>query len=675
LFASSLFWKKTAMPLQSVVIDDLVCSQCGADLSEIRKLSTPPPLCVQCRFPIIVIAGKYRILRLLGKGGFGSVYLARHVQLERNADRVVKVIRIDAESNPTMPQRFYREVQVTSDLSQRNEHIVRIYDDFGEVPQLGHFYVMEYLQGNPLTCYTENRDNLPSLPWIADVFGQLCDAIQAAHEEGIIHRDLKPDNILLIERRNQPYFVKVLDFGIARPIDSEDRPNLQLTQGALGTPLYMPPEQVLNKSIDARSDLYALGIILYELLTGSHPFVLLNMTTQMSQFELLAAQLMSAPRPFKERRPGADLPEGLEFVVQKALAKVPEERYQSVDEFWQAVWYFLADRVPTGYFLADRVQTPTKLDPTAPHKPFPPQPHTHADRVQTPTKLDPTAPHKPFPPQPHTYSAPRFTEAYSSRSATTPPISPKQTILPEGEESRLAIRDSFQSATAPPVASTLPPPARASTPSSGSRRSSLLSAILILALISIGGAWWFFFFRQPVSHPSAKTAPPRSDFIPHVRATRDAASPSIPAQPPANLPHPTQHALTLRSANNSVPDNSGVPDKAILRTATHKTADRTTRTNRTTPPHRPRIPPNKTAHGQVSLVVTVIPSQATVWYQGQQVATAAHSFSGKPKHTIIFQVKHKGYFTQKVVYRFQNQKRQYQKIRLKKNPFGDLDTE
>jgi serine/threonine-protein kinase len=159
---------------------------------------------------VLLFAGKYRLSSLLGEGGFGKVYLARHLHLKRNAERVIKIIKIDKIAHPSMEERFYREVQVTSDLSQRNEHIVRIFDDFGEVPQLGHFYVMEYLQGEPLANYTLEPKQLAPLEWIMDTFGQLCEAMQAAHEEGIIHRDLKPDNILLVERNKKSNFVKIL---------------------------------------------------------------------------------------------------------------------------------------------------------------------------------------------------------------------------------------------------------------------------------------------------------------------------------------------------------------------------------------------------------------------------------------------------------------------------------
>ncbi|TNE51384.1 MAG: serine/threonine protein kinase [Deltaproteobacteria bacterium] len=342
---------------RSTIITDEHCPRCGANLEELRQLSKPPTFCLQCRFPIVLIANKYKLVRVLGEGGFGTVFLARHIRLKRNAERVVKLIKREVFEKEGMEDRFYREVQVTSDLSQRNEHIVRIYDDFGEVPQLGHFYVMEYLQGSPLTEYVLQGKTQP-IAWTLDIFRQLCDAIQAAHEEGIIHRDLKPDNILLIERRKNPHFVKVLDFGIAKPTEDSGRTELNLTQGALGTPMYMPPEQATNRPIDGRSDLYAMGIILYEMLVGRHPFIVPGQEATMSPLELLTAQMMQTPPSFKVAAPNLDIPPALEEATLKALAKKPEERFQSVEEFWQALAKAGADANITPEVATTRSERP-----------------------------------------------------------------------------------------------------------------------------------------------------------------------------------------------------------------------------------------------------------------------------------------------------------------------------
>lgn len=321
------------MQMQSTLSE---CPKCQSDLTQYMALPTPPSFCLQCKFPLMLVAGKYRLLSVLGEGGFGTVYLAKHVRLERNAERVVKLIKPEIFKVEGMERRFYREVQLTSDLSQRNEHIVRIYDDFGEEKNLGHYYVMEYLQGRSLLDYVDKPKTPPRLAWSLAIFKQLCDAMQAAHEEGIIHRDLKPENILLIKRRKHPYFVKVLDFGIAKPMEA-DADSTKLTQGALGTPYYMSPEQTVNRPIDARSDQYSMSIMLYEMLAGRHPFIPEERQYNMSAMELMSAHMMQElPDPcalVPERR----IPAGVGKAILRAGAKRPEDRFDSVDAFWRAL--------------------------------------------------------------------------------------------------------------------------------------------------------------------------------------------------------------------------------------------------------------------------------------------------------------------------------------------------
>ncbi len=326
------------------------CPQCGADLTPFKETG-PLSFCLQCKFPLMLVAGKYRLIKVLGEGGFGTVYLARHVQLERNADRVVKVIKPEVFATEGMDKRFIREVQVTSDISQRNEHIVRIYDDFGEIPNLGHFYVMEYLKGQALTDYISDRSNLPDLRWSFSVMAQLCDAMQAAHDENIVHRDLKPDNLLLIEKRRAPHFLKVLDFGIAKPLTEEGSPSPRLTQGALGTPFYMSPEQGMNKGADHRADIYSMGVIFFEMLTGRIPFVPEGQETTISSLEVMTNKLMQDPPNPVEIAPDRGIPPKVGAVIQRALAKEPNERFQSAEEFW----YQLAEAA--GELASDVSQT------------------------------------------------------------------------------------------------------------------------------------------------------------------------------------------------------------------------------------------------------------------------------------------------------------------------------
>lgn len=282
----------------------------------------------------MAIAGKYRLIRELTEGGFGLIYEAVHTKLTRDPKRAIKVIKQEYVDSEELQARFAREVQVTSALSQMNNHIVRIYDDFGEVPNFGHFFVMEFLEGQSLTDMLEHHNHLIPLDLCYHLFAQLCDAIHAAHSEGVVHRDLKPENLLIISRLREPHFLKVIDFGIARPTESDSRMT-QLTQGALGTPEYMSPEQCLNKGIDERTDIYAMGIILFELLAGHTPFVPRKdgVKEHKAMMEILTAHMMSVPPNLMTVMPeGRQIPQALADVVAKALAKIPEDRFATVEE-------------------------------------------------------------------------------------------------------------------------------------------------------------------------------------------------------------------------------------------------------------------------------------------------------------------------------------------------------
>ncbi|MCB9639637.1 MAG: serine/threonine protein kinase [Myxococcales bacterium] len=333
-------------------LDEQRCPRCDGDLSSYLVEKPDLGFCLFCRFPLVPVAGKYQLLGVLGEGGFGTVYRAKHLTMQRDAKRVVKVMKPEIMGKPEMRERFLREVQMTSALSQRNPHIVRVFDDFGEIPNLGYFYVMEFLDGKPLTDSLSDRVHLPSIPWCLDVFAQLCDAMQAAHEENIVHRDLKPDNILLIHHRRRDNFVKVLDFGIAKPIGAEADSSVgRLTQGIIGTPFYVAPEQINNTEIDARTDIFTMGVILHELLTGEIPLIPPSRMDSTSLVEILTMRLMAKTIPsLRSIRPDRDIPEGLDLAVQKALSVSPADRFPSAEAFWEALQPYA--RESTGFGLA-----------------------------------------------------------------------------------------------------------------------------------------------------------------------------------------------------------------------------------------------------------------------------------------------------------------------------------
>ncbi|TNE49349.1 MAG: serine/threonine protein kinase [Deltaproteobacteria bacterium] len=315
------------------------CTQCSRENTDDFRV------CPECSFPLMLVAGKYRLSHVMAEGGMGRVYLAKHTQLDYDTERVIKVIKPEALDNESTIQRFRREVQLTAALSQRNEHIVRIYDDFGEEKGLGYYYVMEFLEGVMLRDWLQHEGALP-LPLALSIFSQFCKAMAAAHRKGIVHRDLKPENILLIERAGESHFVKVIDFGIARP--GPGNTQNYLTKGMLGTPLYMSPEQATDSPVDTRSDIYSMGLILYEMLTGGSPY---GFKPSSQLLDILYTYMMQAPALMGESHPELA---GFDPVLAKALAKQPNDRYQTVEEFWNDVvalaspdWHLAPMQVPT----------------------------------------------------------------------------------------------------------------------------------------------------------------------------------------------------------------------------------------------------------------------------------------------------------------------------------------
>jgi eukaryotic-like serine/threonine-protein kinase len=278
----------------------------------------PPPSSVSEKENLTgqLLDGRYQIDYVLGVGSMGIVYGARHAAVGKLV--AVKALRAHLASDAEAIQRFNAEATAATSIG--NQHIVETFD-FGRLPDGTAYMVMEYLEGRSLAELIEGWSPLP-LERITKIGVQIAEALNAAHLAGIIHRDLKPDNVFLCEREGDVDFVKILDFGIAKFGVSQAR----LTQaGAVfGTPAYMSPEQALGKATDGRTDVYALGVMLYEMACGRVPF------SGENAIAVLTLHANEEPEPLSKRKP--DISPELEAIVHKCLSKELEARYASMAE-------------------------------------------------------------------------------------------------------------------------------------------------------------------------------------------------------------------------------------------------------------------------------------------------------------------------------------------------------
>lgn len=291
--------------------------------------ASPPPVEPPATDPLVgtVLAERYRVLKKLGEGGMGSVYLAEHTTI--NKKLAIKVLSSEFSHKQDLVDRFLQEARAASMIDQEN--VVEI-TDFGSTPTGSVFFVMEFLLGEDLAATVKHEG---SLPWarVKPIILQICEALSAAHEAGIIHRDMKPENCYRIKRGSREDFIKVLDFGIAKVQSDEGDGGRGLTRTGMifGTPEYMSPEQAKGEKVDARVDVYAVGVILYELLTGRVPF------TADTFMGILTKHMFEAPPAPATVAPHADIPPEVEAIILKALQKDREYRFQSMHDMKRAI--------------------------------------------------------------------------------------------------------------------------------------------------------------------------------------------------------------------------------------------------------------------------------------------------------------------------------------------------
>jgi len=322
-----------------------------------------------------ILAGKYRIDRVLGTGGMGVVVAAHHIQLEEKV--AIKFLLPEALSNAEAVARFSREARAA--IKIKSEHVARVID-VGTLDTGAPYIVMEYLEGQDLSAWIQQKGAM-SVEQAVEFVLQACEAIAEAHGIGIIHRDLKPANLFCIRRSDGLLAIKVLDFGISKVTGmSASGADMGMTKTAavMGSPLYMSPEQMQSsRDVDATTDIWSLGVILYQILAGDVPF------TGDTLPEVCVKIAMQPPAPIRSLRP--DIPPGLEAVILKCLEKDRAKRYRNVAEFAASLASFGPKRVRASVDRIARIiqsagltesavnLPPSSIPPTDPQHPGEPQ--------------------------------------------------------------------------------------------------------------------------------------------------------------------------------------------------------------------------------------------------------------------------------------------------------------
>jgi serine/threonine-protein kinase len=306
----------------SVDASQRFCPSCGTVLAPTEAQVQEDAMIGQ------TLGGKYKIVRLVGEGGMGAVYEGEQQLGSTKRKVAIKTLHPHLSRDPKIKARFEREVGTVAELEHPNT--IQVYD-FGASADGILYIVMELLQGKSLAAVLE-QEGAMAPDRVERIMQQICGSLEEAHARGIVHRDLKPDNVVLVNRAGKKDFVKVLDFGIAKRAQESDSGEQKLTQQGtvLGTPPYMSPEQFTGRPIDARSDIYSLGVMAYEMLTGKLPF------HANTAWEWASLHMNQAPIPIESLAEGMRAPGPMRSAIRRSLAKLPEERFQTVKEFFDA---------------------------------------------------------------------------------------------------------------------------------------------------------------------------------------------------------------------------------------------------------------------------------------------------------------------------------------------------
>ncbi|MFO0659623.1 MAG: protein kinase [Polyangiaceae bacterium] len=280
-----------------------------------------------------ILSDRYRIVKLLGEGGMGAVYLAEHTLMRKRV--AIKVLHPEMTEIDEVVARFEREARVSAGIDHPN---VALATDFGRMSDGGFFLVLEFIEGKSLRDVLHEQGPM-SIDRALRIVRQMADALAAAHRLGVVHRDLKPENVMLVEKPTNPDFVKILDFGIAKEsggkLGGATVAGKALTQlGVMyGTPEYMPPEQAMGQPVDARADLYTVGVMLFEMLSGVRPF-------EAPEVVALVMQIITSPAPPISSR--VSVPPELDLLVATLMEKSPDRRLQTATDLVASIDAILA---------------------------------------------------------------------------------------------------------------------------------------------------------------------------------------------------------------------------------------------------------------------------------------------------------------------------------------------
>ncbi|MDC0741589.1 serine/threonine-protein kinase [Polyangium mundeleinium] len=481
-----------------------------------------------------VLAGKYRVESILGKGGMGVVVAAMHLQLGQR----VAIKYLLQPDNTDIVARFLREARAAVRL--KSEHVARVLD-VGELGSGAPYMVMEYLEGGDLLRHLKTQGPLP-IPEAIDYILQTCEAIAEAHAAGIVHRDLKPANLFLTTTPDGSKSVKVLDFGISKVSENEseggDGMQLTKTEMVLGSPLYMSPEQLKSsKAVDPRSDIWALGVILYQLLAGKVPF-------HGSAFsELVLKVNLEPPSPLSQYR--SDIPAELEAAIVRCLEKKREHRFNNIAEFALSIAEF---GPPTARISAEKAKRVLEASGVAVQAPSGPS--------RSSTSSIPAA-------------MPAVTAATSAPANTQPGASvPPPPLMPADGNTGSSLPTVAVSKAGQDVAG--------ESGSSGKRTGLVVGAVALVGLVAVGS---IFLFRgspenrvestvtpdnavaAPTAKPSAASEPEVKPAAALVDTEAPAQSASVAASASASAAVSSQPAAT-RPPSSLPGTKSGTPEKA-----------------------------------------------------------------------------------------------------------------